>query len=124
MMVTRLLVQHIPYDTTPEDMRALFETQGDVVSVDVPRDHITGQLKGYAVVEMASAAEAEDAVAHLNHYEVAGHRLRVKFAEGSELADAALEVEIEAPAPHEHQPELPAHRPERKAVRSPRSSVW
>jgi RNA recognition motif-containing protein len=123
-MAAKVLVQHIPFDTTDQDLWALFATRGEIISVDVPRDHITGQLKGYALIEMGTAAEAEDAVQHLNHYELGGRRLRVKLPEAHELADEALLIPAETAEPEVHPQEPPKDRPERRSVRTPRSSVW
>lgn len=66
MPQSRLFVGNIPYTTTEEDLRGLFEGAGKVASIRIITDFDTGRSKGYAFVEMASPADAEQAVKSLN----------------------------------------------------------
>jgi RNA recognition motif-containing protein len=113
----KVIVGDLPYDATEQELRELFETQGEVVSVTLPVDHVTGRLKGTAIVEMATRAGAQDAVDHLRRQRFHGRRLRVRLAMGRELADAAEEQMVEEQQPpRPHKTTLP-HRPERSPGR-------
>jgi RNA recognition motif-containing protein len=112
----KVIVGDLPYDATEQELRDLFETQGEVVSVTLPVDHVTGQLKGTAIVEMATGAGAEDAVNHLRHQRFHGRRLRLRLATG-ELADAAEELMVEEQHPPKPHPTTLPHRPERSPGR-------
>jgi RNA recognition motif-containing protein len=112
----KVIVGDLPYDATEQELRELFETQGEVVSVTLPVDHVTGLLKGTATVQMATRAAAEDAVHHLRHRRFHGRRLRVRLAMG-ELADAAEDVAVEEQHPAEPHPTTLPHRPERSPGR-------
>jgi RNA recognition motif-containing protein len=108
----KVILRELPYGTTEEELRRLFDPYGDPVSIELPVDHITGQPTGTAIVEMATPAEAEDAVRHLRHQLFRGHRLRMRLAKPSELADEAPLLPIDEERPPETRPEAPPHRPE------------
>jgi RNA recognition motif-containing protein len=55
-MSKRLYVGNLPYDTTESDLRELFAPHGDVISVSVVEDRETGRSRGFAFVEMETAA--------------------------------------------------------------------
>lgn len=62
----RIYVGNLSYGTTSDDLRAEFEAFGKVESVQLITDRETGKGKGFAFVEMPSAAEAQTAMAELN----------------------------------------------------------
>jgi len=81
MANTKLFVGNIPYTTTEQDLRALFERSGGKVeSVRVITDFDTGRSKGYAFVEMASGDEAERAIKDLNNFNLNGRSIVVNEA--------------------------------------------
>jgi RNA recognition motif-containing protein len=68
MASTKLFVGNIPYSTTEQDLKTLFERSGaKVESVRVITDFDTGRSKGYAFVEMATGDEADRAIKDLNN---------------------------------------------------------
>jgi RNA recognition motif-containing protein len=113
----KVIVGDLPYNATEEEIRELFATQGEVVAVTLPVDHVTGQIKGTAIVEMATRAGAEDAVHHLRQRRFHGRRLRVRLAMGRELADAAEELMVEEQHPPKPHTRTLPHRPERSPGR-------
>jgi RNA recognition motif-containing protein len=113
----KLLIADIPHDTTARDLAELFGTKGEVISVTLPVDHVTGLLKGTAIVEMATRAEAEDAVKHLHHRSLRGRRLRVRLAEAHEFAEVSQPLLIEEEHPAKPYPAQLPHRPERSPGR-------
>ena len=79
-MGTRLYVGNLAYSTTEEELNALFGQAGTVTSVAVIKDRETGRSKGFAFVEMASEADAQQAIDMLNGKKVGGRDLRVSIA--------------------------------------------
>jgi len=81
MTNTKLFVGNIPYSTTEQDLKALFERSGaKVASVRVITDFDTGRSKGYAFVEMATGDEAEKAIKDLNNFNLNGRSIVVNEA--------------------------------------------
>lgn len=117
MATTRIIVENFPYQTTEDDLRALFETQGEVLSVNIPVDHITGLPHGVALVDMASEAEARDAVRHLDRALYGRRRLHVKLAQGWEYVDLAPPLAVQEPPIAPKPPPARPHRPERSPGR-------
>ena len=108
----KVIVRDLPYGTTEQELRVVFQQHGDVVSIELPVDHITGQRMGTAIVEMATPAQAEDAARHLRHQVFRGRRLRMRLARAAELGvDAPLRLGEEG-KPSEPRPKPPPHRPE------------
>jgi len=95
-MTKRIYVGNLSYQTTENDLSALFEQCGQVESVNIITDRDTGRSKGFAFVEMAnddaekarvrSAAVAVDAAA------TAEAAVAVAAAEAA-AADAAATAE-------------------------------
>ena len=64
-MSSKLYVGNLPYETTETELEGLFAQTGAVASVNVVRDRETGRPRGFAFVEMASEADAKNAIAQL-----------------------------------------------------------
>jgi RNA recognition motif-containing protein len=79
-MSTKLYVGNLSYDTTENDLRELFGKSGTVRSVTIPTDRMTGQPRGFAFVEMESAADAAKAISACNGETLGGRTLRVNEA--------------------------------------------
>jgi len=56
-------------------------TAGTIVDVKVVTDRETGRSRGFAFVEMSSAAEASEAISQLNGRDVEGRTIKVNEAE-------------------------------------------
>ena len=83
-MSTKLYVGNLPYETTESDLQALFESAGQVASINIVRDRATGQARGFAFVEMASDADAQNAITTLNNHQLGGRNLTVNEARPKE----------------------------------------
>ena len=71
--------------TVTEDMlRQLFAGKGEVSSVKIIKDKFTGDTRGFAFVDMPITAEAQQAIAELNGYELERQALRVNEARAPE----------------------------------------
>ncbi len=65
-MSKKLHVGNLPYSVTETSLRELFSPLGEVSSVAVITDRETGQPKGFAFVEMADDAAAQQAISQIN----------------------------------------------------------
>jgi cold-inducible RNA-binding protein len=75
-----LFVGNMSFQTTESDLRALFESFGQITRVHIATDRETGRARGFAFVEMANDAEAAKAIAGLDGKEVGGRNLKVNEA--------------------------------------------
>jgi RNA recognition motif-containing protein len=65
-MAKNIYVGNLPYQTTGDDLVALFEPYGTVTSGQVIIDKFSGRSRGFGFVEMANDGEADNAIANLN----------------------------------------------------------
>ena len=79
-MAKKLYVGNLNYATTDATLSELFGAIGEVVSVSVITDRMTGRPKGFAFVEMAENSEAQEAIDQLNGREVDGRAIKVAEA--------------------------------------------
>jgi RNA recognition motif-containing protein len=83
-MSTKLYVGNLPYEATESDLQALFESAGQVSTVNVIRDRATGQARGFAFVEMSDAESAQRAIRELDKHQYGGRSLTVNEAKPME----------------------------------------
>jgi RNA recognition motif-containing protein len=79
-MDLKLYVGNLSYDTTEEDLRALFSGAGTVTSVTLIKDRDTRRSKGFAFVEMSSQSEAEQAIKDFNGKMLGSREIKVNIA--------------------------------------------
>ena len=79
-MAKKLFVGGIPWATTSDDLQALFSQHGTVASATVISDKMTGRSRGFGFVTMGTEAEANDAIAKFNQYELKGRKINVNIA--------------------------------------------
>jgi cold-inducible RNA-binding protein len=79
-MGRKLYVGNLPYEVGEADLQQLFASAGTVESVNVMRDMATGRARGFAFVEMATDAEAQNAIDQLNAQPFNGRNLTVNEA--------------------------------------------
>jgi RNA recognition motif-containing protein len=79
-MSRKLFVGNLPYETMEQDLESLFGQAGQVETVSVMRDRVTGRARGFAFVEMASDEEAQKAITQLNGHQLGGRALTVNEA--------------------------------------------
>jgi len=75
-----IYVGSLPYATTEDALKALFEQYGQVTSAKIIMDKFTGKSKGFGFVEMPSDEEAQQAIEALNGTDYEGQRLRISEA--------------------------------------------
>jgi hypothetical protein len=71
-MAKKLYVGNLSYATTEDALRTLFAEVGEVESVAIITDRMSGRSKGFGFVEMATEAAASEAIGRLNGHEVDG----------------------------------------------------
>ena len=81
---TKLYVGSLPYTTTDQQLQELFAQHGTVSSAKVISDRYTGRSRGFEFVEMATAEDAQKAIAALNGTQYEGRALVVNEAKPQE----------------------------------------
>lgn len=81
LVMKKLFVGNLSWETTEETLRPLFETCGQVVKVNVVVDQYTGRSRGFGFVEMDTPEAASRAIAELNDKPLLGRNLRVSLAQ-------------------------------------------
>lgn len=79
-MGKKLYCGNLAYETTEATLSELFGTIGEVVSVNLITDRMTGRSKGFAFVEMAEDDAARRAISELNGKQVNGREINVAEA--------------------------------------------
>ena len=79
-MSKKLYVGNLSYTTTGDSLSQLFGELGEVASVNLVTDRMTGRSRGFAFVEMAEHTAAMEAINTLNGRELDGRALKVAEA--------------------------------------------
>ena len=79
-MAKKLYVGNLSYETTEAKLSELFGAIGEVTSVSLITDRMSGRSRGFAFVEMADQTAAQEAINQLNGREVDGRSLKVNEA--------------------------------------------
>lgn len=79
-MDMNIYVGNLPYSTTDEDLKSMFSEFGDVSSVNIIKDRMTGNSKGFAFIEMGNDDEGQKAIEEINGKEMDGRALKVNLA--------------------------------------------
>ena len=76
-----IFVGSLPYDLSEAELRDTFEKYGEVSSVKVITDKISGRSKGFGFIEMPDDESAKKAMEDLNGSEIHGRSIVVNKAE-------------------------------------------
>ena len=79
-MAKKLYVGNLSYSTTQETLQSLFAEIGEVESVAIITDRMSGRSRGYGFVEMATDEAASEAIGRLNGQMVDGREINVAEA--------------------------------------------
>ena len=83
-MGKKLYVGNLSYSVDDQSLNQNFSEFGTVASAKVMMDRDSGRSKGFAFVEMGSAAEAEAAISSLNGMSVGGRSIVVNMSRPKE----------------------------------------
>jgi cold-inducible RNA-binding protein len=75
-----IFVGNISFQSEESDLQSIFEKYGEVGSVKIITDNMTGRSKGFGFVTMENNEQAEKAIAGLNGYDLQGKNLTVNEA--------------------------------------------
>ena len=79
-MSTKLFVGNLSFNTTENDLHDAFAAHGTVVEANLMVDRMSGRPRGFGFVTMATAEEAQKAIAALNGAQIDGRALTVNVA--------------------------------------------
>jgi RNA recognition motif-containing protein len=82
-MSHKLFIGGLPFSTSSEELRDLFNAVDGVDNVTVVTDRDTGQSRGFGFAEMASSAAADEAIRKFNGYALGGRTLKVEISKPS-----------------------------------------
>jgi cold-inducible RNA-binding protein len=86
-MAKKLHVGNLSYDTAAETLRTAFAAVGEVESVNVVIDQMSGRSRGFGFVEMATEEAASEAISRLNGQMLDGREISVAEARPSRPRD-------------------------------------
>lgn len=79
-MAKKLFIGSLAYSVTQAQLEELFAQAGKVESAAIIIDRETGRSKGFGFVEMSTDAEAAEAIAKFNNYNLDGRAMVVNEA--------------------------------------------
>lgn len=77
-MSKRIYVGNLPFSATEDEVRELFASFGEVISVSLINDRETGRPRGFGFVEMADGAD--EAIQALDQSSLGGRTLKINEA--------------------------------------------
>lgn len=83
-MEVRLYVGNLARSTTQDELNALFAQAGTVISVEIIKDRVSGESKGFAFITMGGQSEADKAISMFNAYSLGDRELKVNVAKPRE----------------------------------------
>ena len=75
-----IYIGNMSFDTTESQLRQAFEGFGEVSTVNIITDKMSGEPRGFAFVEMSGKDQAMAAISGLNGQELNGRALNVNEA--------------------------------------------
>jgi len=85
-MTYSVYVGNLPWTTTADDLRTLFEAYGEVENSRIVTDRETGRSRGFGFVDLANDQAGQKAIAELHNYEYGGRPLTVNAAQSRQGA--------------------------------------
>lgn len=82
-----MFVAGLPFSTTSEELKSLFEQVGVVVSTNIIIDRETNRSRGFGFVEMENAEMASSAITKFDGSEYGGRKIIVNIAKPQEKRD-------------------------------------
>jgi cold-inducible RNA-binding protein len=85
-----IYVGNLPRQASETDLRVLFTQFGEVKSIKIIKDHLSGEAKGFAFVEMPDTNAANEAIRALDFKEYENKRLKVNEAKPKNTASKSF----------------------------------
>jgi hypothetical protein len=82
-MSQKLFIGGLPFSTSTEELRELFNQVDGVDNVTVVTDRDSGQSRGFGFAEMATSEAADEAIRKFNGYALGGRTLKVEVSKPS-----------------------------------------
>jgi RNA recognition motif-containing protein len=79
-VIMNIYVGNLSWGLSEDDLREKFESYGEVDSVKIIQDKMTGRSRGFGFVEMPNDSEGKTAIAELNGKELDGRAIKVNEA--------------------------------------------
>ncbi|MDA8140626.1 MAG: RNA-binding protein [Desulfobacteraceae bacterium] len=76
-----IYIGNLSSTTTEENLKSLFTEFGEVESIKIIKDRLTGRPRGFGFVEMPSNSEADQAIKALNGNRIDGNNIKVRPAD-------------------------------------------
>jgi cold-inducible RNA-binding protein len=76
----KLYVGNLSFQSTENDLQALFSQYGTVTEASLMMDRMTGRSRGFAFVTMSSASEGQAAISSLEGNDFQGRNLKINEA--------------------------------------------
>ena len=89
-MNSKLYVGNLPFQTTDEDLEALFSVHGTVAQASVITDRETGRSRGFGFVTFDTDEAAQTAQAALDGQDYNGRALKVNEAQDKKKATSTF----------------------------------
>jgi cold-inducible RNA-binding protein len=83
-MSKRIYCGNLSFQTTQDELRALFAPHGEVTDLHMVMDRETGRPRGFAFIEMATEEQARAAIKALDGASAGGRNLKVNEAQARE----------------------------------------
>jgi RNA recognition motif-containing protein len=75
-----IYVGNLPYELTKDELKDVFQQYGEVTSVNIITDKMTGRSKGFGFIEMSDDANGKEAISKIDGYSFKGRNLKVSEA--------------------------------------------
>jgi RNA recognition motif-containing protein len=82
-----LYIDNLDGSTTEEELKTLFMQAGEVTSITINKDRVSGESKGFGFLAMSAQSEADQAISAFNSYSLKGHKLKVRLSMPRPLRD-------------------------------------
>ena len=73
-----IYIGNLSRQTTEDDLRQAFEAFGQVESVNIVKDRLSGESRGFGFVSMSAKDEAQKAVEEMTGKDFMGHTINVE----------------------------------------------
>ena len=83
-MSTKLYIGNLSFDTSSQDLEALFGEAGTVQTASIVEDRETGRSRGFGFVEMETKEQAQTAIASFDGRDLDGRNIKVNEAKPRE----------------------------------------